>query len=77
MYQSLIDINPRGKQKKKELKAEAKRLKTLNFKNPADVRYNKRSNVERVNGLLKDEFGGKAVRVRNHAKVLTHLMFVT
>ncbi len=71
----IIGINPRGKQKKKELKAEAKRFKTLNFKNPAGVRYNERSNVERVNGRLKDEFGGKAVRVRGHAKVLTHLMF--
>lgn len=71
----IIDINPREKQKKQELKAEAKRLNTINFKNPADVRYNERSNVERVNGRLKDEFGGKAVRVRGHAKVLTHLMF--
>lgn len=71
----IIDINPRGKQKKQELKAEAKRLNTINVKNPADVRYNERSNVERVNGRLKDEFGGKAVRVRGHAKVLTHLMF--
>jgi hypothetical protein len=72
----IIDINPRGnKEKKQELKAEAKRCKFLNFKNPADVRYNERSNVERVNGRLKDEFGGKMVRVRGHAKVMTHLMF--
>jgi len=39
------------------------------------IRYNKRSNVERVNGRLKDEFGGKMVRVRGYAKVMTHLMF--
>ena len=72
----IIDMNPRGnKKKKQELKAEAKRCKFLNFKNPADVRYNERSNVERVNGRLKDEFGGKMVRVRGHAKVMTHLMF--
>jgi len=31
--------------------------------------------VERVNGRLKDEFGGRHVRVRGHAKVLCHLMF--
>ncbi len=72
----IIDMNPRGnKKKKQEFKAEAKRCKFLNFKNPTDVRYNERSNVERVNGRLKDEFGGKMVRVRGHAKVMTHLMF--
>ncbi len=37
--------------------------------------YNERSNVERVNGRLKDEFGGRMVRVRGDAKVMTHLMF--
>lgn len=72
----IIDMNPRGnKKKKQEFKAEVKRCKFLNFKNPPDVRYNERSNVERVNGRLKDEFGGKMVRVRGHAKVMTHLMF--
>jgi hypothetical protein len=72
----IIDMNPRGnKERKQELKAEAKRCKFLNFKNPTDVRYNERSNVERVNGRLKDEFGGRMVRVRGHAKVMTHLMF--
>ena len=72
----IIDMNPRGnKERKQELKAEAKRCKFFNFKNPGDVRYNERSNVERVNGRLKDEFGGKMVRVRGHAKVMTHLMF--
>jgi hypothetical protein len=72
----IIDINPRGnKNRKHELKAEAHRFKFINFKHPTDVRYNEISNVERVNGRLKDEFGGKMVRVRGHAKVLTHLMF--
>ena len=28
-----------------------------------------------VNTRLKDEFGGRNVRVRGHAKVLCHLMF--
>ena len=42
---------------------------------PVDVRYRERSTVERVNGRLKDEFGGRHVRVRGHAKVLCHLMF--
>lgn len=72
----IIDINPRGNKKRKhELKAEAQRFKSINFKSPADVRYNERSNVERVNGRLKDEFGGRMVRVRGDAKVMTHLMF--
>ena len=31
--------------------------------------------MERVNGRLKDEFGGRMVRVRGHAKVMCHLMF--
>ena len=31
--------------------------------------------VERVNARLKDEFGGRTVRVRGHAKVMCHLMF--
>ncbi len=72
----IVDVNPRGnKDKKHELRAEANRFKAINFKNPKDIRYNERSNVERVNGRLKDEFGGKMVRVRDHAKVMTHLMF--
>ena len=40
-----------------------------------DVRYNERSAAERVNGSLKDNFGGRYVRVRGHAKVFCHLMF--
>lgn len=72
----IIDINSRGNKKRKlELKKEAQRFDIINFKTPADVRYNERSNVERVNGRLKDEFGGKMVRVRGYAKVMTHLMF--
>jgi len=39
------------------------------------VRYHERSTVERVNGRLKDEFGGRHLRVRGHAKVMCHLMF--
>ena len=38
-------------------------------------RYNERSTVERVNARLKDEFGGRFVRVRGEAKVMCHLMF--
>jgi len=39
------------------------------------VRYHERTGVERVNGRLKDEFGGRVVRVRGATKVMAHLMF--
>ncbi len=72
----IIDINPRrNKNLKEELKAERKRLDCISFKMPEQRRYNERSNVERVNGRLKDEFGGKMVRVRGNSKVMAHLMF--
>ena len=38
-------------------------------------RYKTRTAVERVNARLKDEFGGRTVRVRGAAKVMAHLMF--
>jgi hypothetical protein len=38
-------------------------------------RYDERSTVERANSALKDDFGGRMVRVRGHTKVLAHLMF--
>jgi hypothetical protein len=38
-------------------------------------RYKERTMVERANARLKDEFGGRTVRVRGAAKVMTHLMF--
>jgi Transposase DDE domain len=39
------------------------------------ARYRERTSVERVNSRLKDEFGGRNVRVRGHAKVMAHVMF--
>lgn len=39
------------------------------------ARYRERTTVERVYSRLKDEFGGRWVRVRGWAKVMTHLMF--
>ena len=50
-------------------------MEILNLKRPEDVRYNERTAIERVNGRLKDEFGGRMLRVKGHAKVMTHLMF--
>ena len=39
------------------------------------VRYNERTTVERVYARLKDEFGGRMIRVRGALKVMAHLMF--
>jgi len=72
----LIDINPRrDKALKEELASENRRRQVANYQTPEQRRYNERSTVERVNGRLKDEFGGRMVRVRGHAKVMCHLMF--
>lgn len=38
-------------------------------------RYRERTLIERANGRLKDEFGGRNIRVRGAAKVMAHLMF--
>ena len=57
----LIDHNPRGG-KKDEFE-------------PADaIRYNERTVAERSNARLKDEFGGRHVRVQGADKVMCHLM---
>lgn len=71
----IIDINPRGKERKEDLASEEKRLKTVGHKLAEDVRYNERTTAERVNGRLKEEFGGKTVNVRGNCKVMCHLMF--
>ena len=71
----LIDENPRTKNRKIEIKQELKRRRYFNYKEAGDIRYNERSTVERVNGRLKDDFGARMIRVKGHAKVMTHLMF--
>jgi hypothetical protein len=72
----LIDVNPRGNTEwKHELESEEKARATTNMR-PADVlRYNARSGAERTNARLKDEFGGRMIRVKGHSKVFCHLMF--
>lgn len=72
----LIDVNPRRNQALKEdIAAENKRRRLVGHPPAEVIRYNERSTVERVNARLKDEFGGRMVRVRGHAKVMCHLMF--
>jgi transposase len=73
---SLIDCNPRRDRKlAEEICLEASRKKLLNIQYPEEIRYNERSSVERVNGNLKDNFGGRMIGVRGQAKVFCHLMF--
>jgi integrase len=57
-----IDHNPRGGEK-------------IEFDPAEAVRYNERTVAERMNARLKDEFGGKNVWAKGHAKVMGHLMF--
>ncbi len=73
---ALIDRNPRrDKALKDEIHAEKKRKRIIGHHSADTIRYRERSTVERVNGRLKDEFGGRVVRVRGNAKVMCHLMF--
>jgi len=59
---AIIDQNPRRGEKKEMDPHQAQR-------------YKQRSSAERVNSNLKDNFGGRFVRVRGSEKVMTHLMF--
>jgi len=40
-----------------------------------EERFKERTTVERVYARLKDEFGGREIRVRGHGKIMAHLMF--
>ena len=66
-----VDKNPRrDKTLAQELEAEAKRQNLIHMVSPEKVRYRERTTAERANARLKDEFGGRMVRVRGHTKVL-------
>lgn len=72
----IIDINPRATPGlKQELAQEAKRLRRLGHHTAEQARYRERSTAERVNGGLKDNHGGRTLRVRGADKVMCHLMF--
>ncbi len=58
----IIDHSPRGGEEKREM-------------DPARaVRFHERTASERVNSNLLDNYGGRFIRVRGAAKVMTHLM---
>ena len=72
----IIDLNPRRRpQVKAERKREALAQRCIGHVSPEARRTRERSTVERVNGRLKDEFGGRHLRVRGPGKVWCHLMF--
>ncbi len=72
----IIDTNPRTTPGlKHELAQEAKRQRRVGHRMAEHLRYGERSTAERVNGGLKDNHGGRTVRVRGPAKVMCHLMF--
>ena len=50
-------------------------MKFIHMPDSDDTIYDFRTIVERVNGRLKDEFGGRFLRVRGAIKVKCHLMF--
>lgn len=58
----LIDHNPRRGEKIEFTPSEAQR-------------YKERSQAERTNARLKDDYGGRHIRVKGNAKVMSHLMF--
>ena len=75
-HKPIIDVNPRRSVDMQEaLKREKKARRTLGLVFPEERRYVVRSGSERISGRLKDEFGGRYVRVRGYDKVLSHLMF--
>jgi hypothetical protein len=53
----------------------ARRGEKIEFAPHEAERYKARSQAERVNSMLKDNHGGRHVRVRGAPKVHTHLMF--
>lgn len=72
----VIDFNCRSDTDSKAAReAESKRRILINMPDPDDALYNFRTMAERINARLKDEFGGRFLRVRGAVKARCHLMF--
>ncbi len=71
----IIDVNPRSARGKQERALEGQRRRILGIQLAEERRYDERTTVERVNGRIMDDFGGRTVRVRGNVKVMCHLMF--
>jgi len=61
-HKPIIDHNPRRSEK-------------IYMDQATEARFAERSIAERVNSYLKDNYGGRNVRVKGAAKVMTHLIF--
>jgi hypothetical protein len=73
---AIIDRNTRRQTAlKAEIAAERAACRTINMPDPDDRIDNERTAAERVNGAIKDDYGGRHLRVRGHLKVFCHLMF--
>ncbi len=70
----IVDANPR-RDGKAEAAAEALARRKAGYEPAEEIRYNERSSAERVNSSVKDNYGGRTIRVRGHDKVFCHLMF--
>lgn len=68
----IIDPNERGR-KSESFFPPLTPSRKLNW--AQQERYKERTMIERVNARIKDEFGGRFIRVRGAAKVMAHLMF--
>lgn len=72
----IIDTNPRkDAELKAELAGKALCQKRFGIVCAEQVRYRERSTAERVNSALKDQHGGRTLRVRGVEKAMCHLMF--
>jgi len=75
-HMPVIDFNCRNDTDSQAAReAESKRRALINMPDPDDALYNFRTMAERINARLKDEFGGRFLRVRGAVKAHCHLMF--
>ena len=75
-HMPVIDFNCRSDTDSKAAReAESKRRVLINMPDPDDALYNFRTMAERIDACLKDEFGGRFLRVRGAVKARCHVMF--
>jgi hypothetical protein len=61
-HRPIIDNNPRRGEK-------------IHMDPATKSRFKQRSSAERINSNLKDNYGGRTIRVKGASKVMAHLMF--
>ncbi len=70
----IVDPANRGRQKKKKQGAASAAVRSARELTFCES-FRERTMIERVYSRLKDEFGGRYIRVRGASKVMAHLMF--